>query len=86
MVDRARGRPGRDVEADPWLTEAAMVGQHAALLRIATAQRRYLSDALQRVADLEERRSTAVQETIATFLSTYQCAAASPCHQGKCMI
>lgn len=79
MLDRGRGRPRRPIDADPWVTEAAMVGQHAALLRIATAQRRYLGDALQRVAELEERRSTAVQETIATFLSTYQCAAALLC-------
>ena len=51
------------------------VGQHAALLRIAGAQRRYLSDALQRIAGLELRRIGAVQEAIATFLANYQCVA-----------
>ena len=53
---------------------SAQVGQHAALLRIAGAQRRYLSDALQRIAGLEARRIGAVQEAIATFLANYQCA------------
>ena len=72
LVDRARGRQVQPMESDPWLTEFAMVGQHAALLRIAAAQRRYLGEALVQVAQLEGRRSAAVQETIATFLSTYQ--------------
>ncbi len=54
------------------------MGQHAALLRIAGAQRRYLSDALQRIAGLEARRIGAVQEAIATFLANYQCASPLP--------
>ena len=60
------------------------MGQHAALLRIAGAQRRYLSDALQRIAGLEARRIGAVQEAIATFLANYQCASLPRDRSGAC--
>ncbi|MEW5309558.1 MAG: hypothetical protein WDW38_001439 [Sanguina aurantia] len=61
---RARGRPSRAPELDPWATEARLVQEHKALQQWQDSERAFLRSSFSRVSELEAQRTTLTKQVM----------------------
>ena len=72
LLERRRGRGGRALEQDPWLTESGMVEAHHALRHAQEEERHLLTSGHQQLQDLEARRVDLIKKVVTAFLASYR--------------
>ncbi|MEW5303111.1 MAG: hypothetical protein WDW36_005835 [Sanguina aurantia] len=74
LGERARGRPSRAPELDPWATEARLVQEHKALQQWQDLERGFLRASFSRVSELEALRTTLTKQVMSATGVGYRAA------------
>ena len=74
LLERRRGKGGRILEQDPWLTESSLVESHFALQQAQEEERRLLTSSHRQLQQLEARRVDLIKRIVAAFVAAYRSA------------
>ena len=72
LLERRRGKVGRILDQDPWLTESSLVESHFALQQAQEEERRLLTSSHKQLQELEARRVDLIKRIVAAFVAAYR--------------